>query len=353
MERRLATPRGLGAATTIGAFVVALLISAVIIWLIGGDPVSAYAHIVRASLASVGVLSDTLVKATPLILTGLACSIAFRMRLWNIGAEGQLMMGAWGASAIVLSGWLPEGTPSFVYLPLMMLAGIGLGAAWAGIAGWLRARLNVNEIITTLMLVYISIEWIKFWVFGPWSDGGFQMSPRFPQEAWMPRLTDYSDVVDDLAGLTVHLGFVLAVVAALLLWAFLNRTRKGYEIRLIGDNPRAARYAGIDIGRTVILVMLISGGLAGLAGASEISGVVHRLQDNFSPGYGFTGIIVAFLARFNPIGVIFAAIAFGALILAGREIQPAGIPAMIQGVVLFCVITSDVFLRYRVRLVRR
>jgi simple sugar transport system permease protein len=353
MERRLATPRGLGAATTIGAFVVALLISAVIIWLIGGDPVSAYAHIVRASLASVGVLSDTLVKATPLILTGLACSIAFRMRLWNIGAEGQLMMGAWGASAIVLSGWLPEGTPSFVYLPLMMLAGIGLGAAWAGVAGWLRARLNVNEIITTLMLVYISIEWIKFWVFGPWSDGGFQMSPRFPQEAWMPRLTDYSDVVDDLAGLTVHLGFVLAVVAALLLWAFLNRTRKGYEIRLIGDNPRAARYAGIDIGRTVILVMLISGGLAGLAGASEISGVVHRLQDNFSPGYGFTGIIVAFLARFNPIGVIFAAIAFGALILAGREIQPAGIPAMIQGVVLFCVITSDVFLRYRVRLVRR
>ena len=353
MERRLATPRGLGIATTVGAFVVALLISALIIWLIGGDPLSAYAHIVRASLGSVGVLSDTLVKATPLIFTGLACSIAFRMRLWNIGAEGQLMMGAWGASAIVLSGWLPEGTPSFVYLPLMMLAGIGLGAAWAGVAGWLRARLNVNEIITTLMLVYISIEWVKFWVFGPWSDGGFQMSQRFPREAWLPRLTDHSDIVEDFAGLTVHLGFALAVVAALLLWAFLNRTRKGYEIRLIGDNPRAAKYAGINIGGTIILVMLISGGLAGLAGASEVSGVVHRLQDNFSPGYGFTGIIVAFLARFNPIGVVFAAIAFGALILAGREIQPAGIPAMIQGVVLFCVITSDVFLRYRVRVVRR
>ncbi len=353
MERRLGTPRGLGVATTIGAFIVALIISAVIIWLIGGDPIEAYAHIVRSSFGSAGVLSDTLVKATPLIFTGLACAVAFRMRLWNIGAEGQLVMGAWGASAVVLVGWLPDGTPSLVYLPLMMLAGIVLGAVWAGIAGWLRARLNVNEIITTLMLVYIGIEWVKFWVFGPWSDGGFQMSPRFPREAWLPRLTDYSDLVDDFAGLTVHLGFVLAVVAALLLWVFLNRTRKGYEIRLIGDNPRAAKYAGINIGRTIILVMLISGALAGLAGATEVSGVVHRLQDNFSPGYGFTGIIVAFLARFNPIGVVFAAIAFGALILAGREIQPAGIPAMIQGVVLFCVITSDVFMRYRVRVVRR
>jgi len=142
-------------------------------------------------------------------------------------------------------------------------------------------------------------------------------------------------------------------VSSGLTFARRSRTRKGYEIRLIGDNPRAARYAGIDIGRNIILVMLISGGLAGLAGASEISGVVHRLQDNFSPGYGFTGIIVAFLARFNPIGVVVAAIAFGALILAGREIQPAGIPAMIQGIILFCVIASDVFLRYRVRLEAR
>ena len=353
MERRLETPRGLGTLLTIGAFIVALIIAAGIIWLAGGEPVSAYAHIVRSSLGSVGVLSDTLVKATPLIFTGLACSVAFRMRLWNIGAEGQLMMGAWGASAIVLIGVFPEGTPSFIYLPLMMGAGIAMGAFWAGIAGWLRARLNVNEIITTLMLVYIAVRWVQFWVFGPWSDGGFQMSPRFPREAWLPRLTDHSDIMADFAGLTVHLGFIIALVAAGLVWVFINRTRKGYEIRLIGDNPRAAKYAGINIGGTIILVMLISGGLAGLAGAAEVSGVVHRLQDNFSPGYGFTGIIVAFLARFNPIGVVFAAIAFGALILAGREIQPAGIPAMIQGVVLFCVIASDVFLRYRVRVVRR
>ncbi len=353
LERRLETPRGLGVLTTIGAVVVALVISAGIIWLVGGNPIDVYAHIVRSSLGSIGVLNDTLVKATPLIFTGLACSVAFRMRLWNIGAEGQLMMGAWAASAVVLVGVFPDGTASFIYLPLMMVAGLAIGALWAGLAGWLRARFNVNEIITTLMLVYISQEWVKFWVFGPWSEGGFQQSPRFPREAWMPRLTDHSDIVSDFAGMTIHLGFVVAVVAAGLVWLFLNRTRKGYEIRLLGDNPRAARYAGIDVGRTIILVMLISGALAGMAGASEVSGVVHRLTDGFSPGYGFTGIIVAFLARFNPLGVVVAGIAFGALILAGREVQPAGIPAMVQGVILFCVIASDVFLRYHVRLVRR
>ena len=352
-ERRLELPRGLGVVTTLAAVGVALLISAVLIWVIGGDPIRSYAHILSASLGSTGVLSDTLVKATPLIFTGLASSVAFRMRLWNIGTEGQLLMGAWGAGAVVLVGWLPDGTSSLVYLPLMMLAGIGMGAAWAGIAGWLKARLNVNEIISTLMLFYIAAEWLQFWVFGPWSEGGFQMSPRFPREAWLPRLTDYSSSVPDFGGLTVHLGFIIALVAAGLMWFVLNRTRKGYEIRLIGDNPRAARYAGINIGRNIILVMVISGALAGLAGATEVSGVVHRLQDNFSPGYGFTGIIVAYLARFNPVGVVVAAIAFGALILAGREIQPAGIPAMIQGIILFCVIASDFFLRYRVRVVRR
>ncbi len=153
--------------------------------------------------------------------------------------------------------------------------------------------------------------------------------------------------------MTVHLGFVFALVAAVLVWWLLNRTRKGYEIRLIGDNPRAARYAGINIGRNVILVMLMSGALAGMAGMAEIGGVVHRLQDGFSPGYGFTGVVIAYLAKFNPFGVVIAAILFGALILAGREIQPAGIPAMIQGIVLFCVITADALSRYRVRLVRR
>ncbi len=352
-EQRLETPRWLPIVTTLGAVLVALLISGILIAIIGGDPIEVGAHIVRSSLGNVGVLSDTLVKATPLIFTGLACALAFRMRLWNIGAEGQLYFGAWGASAVVLVPLVPPGSSPFLVVPLMIVAGVVSGALWGGIAGWLKARFNVNEIITTLMLNYIAILWVRYWVFGPWSEGGFQLSRQFPREAWLPRLTDFAKAIPDLGGLTTHLGFVFGLVCAFLVWFLLKHTRKGYEIRLIGDNPRAARYAGIDIGRNIILVMLMSGGLAGLAGMSEVSGSVHRLQDGISPGYGFTGVIIAYLARFNPFGVVLAAILFGALILAGREIQPAGIPAMIQGIVLFCVIGSDILLRQRIRLVRR
>lgn len=352
-ERRLATPRWLPLATLGVGLLTALLISGALLALIGADPILVLRHILVASFGSLGVLSDTLVKATPLMFTGLACAVAFRMRLWNIGAEGQLFLGAWGASAVVLVPMLPAGVSPFVVVPVMLVCGLLAGALWGGIAGWLKARFGVNEIITTLMLNYIAIQWVRFWVFGPWSEGGFQLSRQFPREAWLPRLTDFAAAIPDFGGLTVHLGLVIAIVCAVLVWFWLARTRTGYEIRLIGDNPRAAHYAGIDIGRTVILVMMVSGGLAGLAGMTEVGGSVHRLQDGFSPGYGFTGVIIAYLARFNPFGVIVASIAFGGLILAGREIQPAGIPSMIQGIVLFCVICSDVLLRYRLRVVRR
>ena len=353
VERRLTAPLWLGPATTIGAVLLALVVSAVIIALVGGDPVRSYLHIVRSAFGSVGVLSDTLVKATPLILTGLACALAFRMRLWNIGAEGQFLLGAWGASAIVLAPILPAGTPGIVVIPAMMVAGCVAGALWGIVPGVLRARLGVNEIITTLMLNYVALLWVQYWVFGPWSEGGFQQTAQLPREAWLPRLTDLAVVVPTLGGLTIHLGFVFGLVAASVLWVVLRRGRWGYEIRLMGDSPRAARYAGIDIARHVVLVFAISGALAGLAGMSEVSGVVHRLQDRISPGYGFTAIIIAYLAKFNPLGVVVAAILFGALILAGREIQPSGVPSMIQGIVLFALITSEVLVRYRIRVIRR
>jgi ABC-type uncharacterized transport system permease subunit len=352
LEPRLTTPRWLSPALTLGAVGVALVISGAIIALVGGDPVASYLHILNASFGSVGVLSDTLVKATPLILTGLACALAFRMRLWNIGAEGQLLLGAWGASAVVLFPLVPTGTPGIILIPLMMVAGMVAGGLWGLIPGVLRARLGVNEIITTLMLNYIALAWIQFWVFGPWSQGGFQQTKPFPEAAWLPRLTDFADVVPAFGGLTVHLGLVFGLVAAGLLWLFLERSRFGYEIRLIGDSPRAARYAGIDIGRRLIVVFVISGALAGLAGMSEVNGAVHRLQDHISPGYGFTAVIVAYLAKFRPGRVVVAAILFGALILAGREIQPSGVPAMIQGIILFTLILADVLVRYRIRIER-
>jgi simple sugar transport system permease protein len=349
---RVSAPRWLGPAATIGAVLVALLAGGVMIAIAGGDPVRSYVHIFNAAFGSVGVLSDTLVKATPLILTGLACAIAFRMRLWNIGAEGQFLMGAWGASAVVLLPLLPSGTPGVVLIPAMMLAGAIAGAAWALIPGILRARLGVNEIITSLMLNYVALFWVQYWVFGPWSEGGFQQTRQFPHEAWLPRLTDLAGVVPAFSGLTVHLGLVFGLIAATVLWLVLERGRWGYEISLVGDSPPAARYAGINIGRTIILVFLVSGALAGLAGMSEVSGVVHRLQDRISPGYGYTAIIIAYLAKFGPFRVVIASILFGALILAGREIQPSGVPAMIQGFVLFAIIVAEVLVRYRVEIRR-
>ncbi|MEO5884387.1 MAG: ABC transporter permease [Candidatus Limnocylindrales bacterium] len=350
-------PRGsvspwLSPVLTLAAFAVALVIGGIVLVFVGGDPIRTYLHIIDAAFGDPGVLSDTLVKATPLILTGLACALAFRMRLWNIGAEGQFLLGAWGASAVVLWPILPAGTPAIVVIPAMMIAGAAAGAAWGILPGVLKARLGVNEIITSLMLNYIALAWVQFWVFGPWSEGGFQQSDQFPREAWLPRLTDFAEAFPPLAGLTTHLGLVFALIAAAILSVVVSRTRFGYEMRLIGDNPRAARYAGIDIAKYVIVVFAISGALAGLAGMSEVSGVVHRLQDRISPGYGFTAIIIAYLARFGPWRVVVAAILFGALILAGREIQPSGVPAMIQGIILFCLIAAEVLVRYRIRFVR-
>jgi len=353
LEPRAVVPRWLSPLATVAAVAVALVISGIIIAAVGGDPVLSYLHILNAAFGSIGVLSDTLVKATPLLLTGLACALAFRMRLWNIGAEGQFLLGAWGASAVVLAPLLPAGTPAIIVIPAMMLAGAAAGAVWGLIPGVLKARLGVNEIITTLMLNYVALFWIQFWVFGPWSEGGFQQTRPFPPEAVLPRLTDFSSSVPAFAGLTVHLGLIFGIVAAGIVWVVLERSRWGYEIRLIGDSPKAARYAGIDIKRNIIVVFAISGALAGLAGMSEVSGVVHKLQDRISPGYGFTAIIIAYLARFDPLKVIVAAVLFGALILAGREIQPSGVPAMIQGIILFSLIVAEVFVRYRVRFERQ
>ena len=228
-----------------------------------------------------------------------------------------------------------------------------MGAAWGFIPGYLKAKFNVNEIISSLMLNYIAVSWVNFWIFGVWSEGGFQMSPKFPEAASLPRLSDYAGSIPLLRGLTTHAGLIFGVVAAVILWFIVYRSRWGYEIRLIGDNPHAAKYAGINILRNTILVMVLSGALAGLGGMSEVAGVVRRLQTSpINAGYGFTGIIVAWLAKLNPLVIILVSILFGALILAGREIQPSGIPKMIQGIILVCLIASDFLLRYRVRIAR-
>lgn len=353
IEPRLSEPPGwYPSAVSVGAIILALFLGGILIALAGGNPFRSYAHIAGASFGSVGVLSDTIVKATPIIMTALACSVAFRMKLWNIGAEGQFIMGAFGASAIVLSQVLLPETPRWIFIFVMMLAGMAAGAIWGFIPGYLKAKFNVNEIISSLMLNYIAVAWVNFWIFAVWTEAGFQMSPKFPANAWLPRLIDYSDKIPSFRGLTTHMGLLFGVVAAIILWLIVFRSRWGYEIRLIGDNPQAARYAGISISKNIIWVMMLSGALAGLGGMSEVSGMVHRLQTApIAAGYGFTGIIVAWLSKLNPLVIIFVSILFGALILAGREIQPSGIPKMIQGIILVCLIASDFLLRYRICIV--
>jgi len=337
----------------VGAILVGLIFGGIVIAFVGGNPFASYAHIARASFGSVGVLSDTLVKATPILLTSLACSIAFRMKLWNIGAEGQFIMGAFGASAVALIPLFSPETSAWIVLPVMVVAGMVTGALWGFIPGWLKAKLNVNEIISSLMMNYIAIAWMNYFVFAVWTEGGFQMSRVFERNAWMPRLLDYADSIPWLRGLTTHAGLILGIIAAIIIWLIVNRSRWGYEIRLVGDNPRAAQYTGINITRNTILVMMLSGALAGLGGMSEVSGVVHRLQTSpVANGYGFTGIIVAWLSKLNPLVAILVSILFGALLLAGREIQPSGVPKMIQGIILVSLIASDFLLRYKIRIVR-
>lgn len=353
VEPRLDVPRWLPTTVSVGAIVIGLVLGAIALRFAGEPhPFKAYASIVKVLFGSWGGISDILVQATPLILVGLACSVAFSMKLWNIGAEGQFFIGAFAASAIVLTPVLPAETLGWVMIPVMMVAGFIGGALWGFVPGYLKAKFNVNEVITTLMMNYIAIEWNNFFIFGVWSEGGFQMSPRFPKTAWLPRLADYAKEIPQFGGLTLHLGLIFGPIAAVIVWFILYRTKWGYEIRLAGDNPKAARYAGINIARNTMLVMMLSGGLAGLAGMSQISGVVRRLQGAISPGYGFTGIIIAWLSKLNPLVVIVISVFFGALLLAGREMGRSDVSMLIQGIILFALIASEFLLRNRVRIVR-
>ena len=347
-------PRWMPIVISFGAILAAFIISGIILALIGGNPFQVYKYFFNAAFGSWGALSDVVVKATPLLLIGIGCGLAFRMKLWNIGAEGQFYIGAFFASLVVLVPLVPlDTTPKFVVLSLMAILGMLGGAAYGFIPGILKAKFNVNEIITTLMLNYVAIYWNNYWIFGKYSDAGFQMTPIFDRVAWLPRLADMAKQYPIFSGITLHLGVVFGLVAAVVVWVIVSRSRWGYQINLIGDNPKAARYAGINTTRNIVLVMMLSGALAGLAGMSEVTGVVHRLQERISTNYGFSGVIVAWLAKLNPFATIVVSFLFGALIVAGREIQPSGLSFFIQGTILFLVISSDVLLKYRIKFSRR
>jgi ABC-type uncharacterized transport system permease subunit len=329
------------AAIRLGSIVAAFAVGAVFLAATGHDPWRAYREMVIGAFGSSFAVEQTLVKAIPLALAGLGVALAFTMGLWNIGAEGQLAVGALAASWLALTA---VGLSAGAMLPGLMLLGALAGAAWALVPAALRAYLGVSEIISTLMLNYVALLWVDYMVFGAWADPtafSFPYSRRFPDSAHLPLL--YGGV---------HLGAVIALAAAAGLALLLGHTRWGYEIRTIGASHAAARYAGIPVRRRILLVMAVSGALAGLAGVGEVSGVIHRIQQGLSPGYGFTAIIVAWVAQLRPWAVVWVAVLFAALLNGGFVIQTTGVPAaiayMLQAMILSFVLAGEYFLR-RVR----
>ena len=349
LEQRARVTWDVNLLVTLFLLVLALGLGGIVLWVAGGHPVSIYRNMFLAAFGTKWGISDTLVKAVPLILTTLGVALAFRMRLWNIGAEGQLYLGALFASGIALHWASPEAN-QFLTLLLMALAGMLGGTLWGLIVGVLRAWFNVNEIITSLMLTYVGYALVNYFVYGPWGERGFGLSPLFPPNAWLPRLSEYATTFPWLRGMTLHAGLVIALLAAAAVYFLLRFTKFGFEVTLAGDNPEAARYAGVNLPWITLAVMGLSGGLAGLAGMSEVAGVVHRLQEHISPGYGFTAIIVAWLARLNPGNALWVCFLFGGLLVGADEIQSAGISALLQGIILFVMVSGELLLRYRLRL---
>ena len=338
MPSRLAT-----AVVPTVSILLALVAGGVVLLAAGENPLAVYRAMLDGAFGSRNGLAETLVKTIPLLLTGLGVGVAFRMQPSNIGAEGQLYLGAIAATGTAL--YLIPGAPAAALIPAMIVAGLAGGAAWGLIPGALRAFLRVNEIITSLMLNYVAILFAEYLVHGPWKNPegfGFPGTAQFPDGAWLPRW-----------GTTrVHLGLAFGLVAAAALWVILRRTRWGYEIAVTGENERAARYAGMPLARNVLLVMALSGALAGLAGMSEVAGIGHQLQRNLSPGYGYTAIIVAWLGRLHPGGIALVAFLLAALLVGGDQLQtsmglPAAVAPMLQGTILFFLLGGETLTRYR------
>lgn len=342
VEKRMTAPARLKVLVPVAAACAALLFCALFLLLTDRSPAAVYGAMFEGALGSEYGFSETVVKAIPLILCGLGISVAFRMQVWNIGAEGQFYMGAFAATWVALT--FPA-LPILVMLPFMLAMGMVAGALWGVLAAWLRNRFAVSELISTLMMNYIAILWVSYLVYGPWRDPkglNFPLTAPFPEAAMLPSLGDSR----------VHAGLLLALVVALLLQFVFRKSRWGYEIRVIGSSPAAARYAGLDIQGNALLVMCVSGALCGLAGMVEVSGIVGKLQAGISPGYGYTAIIVAWLARLHPIAIVLVSFLFAIIQVGGFMVQTLGVPAavatMIQGAILFFVIGADIITQYRI-----
>lgn len=345
LERRQETPVSVQIALPLIAVAAALLICSILVWLSGTGVLDAYRLLFLSTFETTDDLQDTLVKASPLLFTGLAVAVAFRAKFWNIGAEGQLLAGACAASFIGEQMWLP----GFTLVPLMILAAAIVGGVFALVPALLKVKLKVDDVVTTLLLNSIILYGVMALLEGPWKDpkSGYPNSPVIRPEAEYPILAGYS----------LHLGVLLSLIAAVVVWWVMRKTTLGFSIRAVGENAAAARYAGIPVARVILIAALISGALAGLAGAGEIAGVRYRVTSDLSSGYGYAGIVIATLAELNPIGAIPAALFFAVLFNgAGTMARTTGVPIyladVIQGVALLTMVAGRLFTAYRLRIVR-
>lgn len=357
VERWIDAPRWLRAAVPVISLLLAALIVALVLAITGHDPFAAYGQMYDAAFLARGGMSSTFVYATPLVFTGLCAAFAFRMRAWNIGGEGQLYLGAIGASGVGLAlGGLPA---PLVFLG-MVAGGVVAGMLWAAIPGVLRAYGRTNEILTSLMLNYVAGLLMYYLIYDSssyWRDLTSARARVFPLGKYLASSGTWTGL--NLETIVIPLGFGVGIVAAALLWALIHTTGFGFEMRVVGDSPKAADYAGIRTRRRILTVMAISGAIAGLGGASQIGDFGHVLDPRGlqQAGYGYTGIVVAALALYDPLAVVLVAFLLGALINAGFSLQgptfPPGLVGVMEGIILFCVLGGELLVRYRFRLTRR
>ena len=331
------------------ALALTVLIGVALFMALGKDPVRGLQMFFWEPLKSGYALGELMVKATPLLLIALGLAVCFRSNVWNIGAEGQFIVGAICAGGMAL---LADKDSSRSMVLAVLLAGTLGGMLWAGVTAWLRDRFNASEILVSLMLVYVATMLLSYLVYGPWKDPAgynFPQTRTFEAVTQVPRL---------MAGSRVHLGLLLSLVAAVMLWVFLFRTRAGFAQQVGGLAPDAARYAGFSSRRALWTALLISGGAAGLAGALEVAGPLGQLTPYVPVGYGFAAIIVAFVGRLHPAGMVLSAILMSMFYIGGELAQsrmglPKSITGVFQGLLLFCLLACDTLVNYRLRRVRQ
>ncbi len=345
LEARPQPSRAWSLASPVLALAITVLIGVILFALLGKDPVRGLQVFFWEPVRNTYAVSELMVKATPLLIIALGLAVCFRSNVWNIGAEGQYLIGAVFATGVALTATKDTG-PWIV--PAVILAGVVGGMLWAGITALLRDRFNANEILVSLMLVYVAVQVLNYLVYGPWKD---PMGYNFPQTRTFESVTQIPRLMQ---GSRVNIGLLLALAGVAVIWLFLFRTYAGYAQQVGGLAPAAARYAGFSSRRALWVALLTSGGMAGMAGALEVAGPIGQLTPYVPAGYGFAAIIVAFVGRLHPVGIVFSAILMSMFYIGGELAQsrmglPKSITGVFQGLLLFALLACDTLIAYRVK----